>query len=81
MGDLNYRINFGTQAVNSADEPTPFDFESLCVEVEGRRFPALLEGCQLKAAMINQEAFHGFQEPAITFPPTFKASCGSQCCE
>ncbi|KAI9219530.1 Endonuclease/exonuclease/phosphatase [Blastocladiella britannica] len=63
MGDLNYRLP-GTQAGVAA------------AAIRGE-FDGLLAGDQLRMTMAKSDAFAGYAESAIGFPPTYKYDIGS----
>jgi hypothetical protein len=72
LGDLNYRLDWGSQATNPTESPTREDFESLVEAIGEGRYAELLEKDQLIAQMKEKKAFLGFAEPPIDFPCTFK---------
>ncbi|ORZ41337.1 Endonuclease/exonuclease/phosphatase [Catenaria anguillulae PL171] len=63
IGDMNYRLQ-GTQ-------------ERVVQIINENRLDSLLVTDQLKQAMAKGDAFAGFQEPPITFPPTYKYDIGT----
>ncbi|KAK9819837.1 hypothetical protein WJX72_003013 [[Myrmecia] bisecta] len=72
MGDLNYRLGYGEQAITLAKTPELRDFEEMVNIVAAGDYSALLPRDQLVGEMAGQRAFLGFQEAPITFPPSFK---------
>lgn len=72
------RLDYGGQAHNPTHTPTPIDFNSLVDDIKECRYEELLEVDQLKDVVACKRAFLGFEEPPITFPPTFKVSKVSQ---
>lgn len=62
FGDLNYRL----------DAPVA----KILVELERKEFKSLLTSDQLSRQMALNNAFRGFFEPAINFPPTYKYNTG-----
>jgi endonuclease/exonuclease/phosphatase family metal-dependent hydrolase len=58
MGDLNFRIDM--------------DHQEARVMAKGGRYEPLLQGDQLSRAIRNGEAFPGYQEVPLMFPPTYK---------
>ncbi|GLC37179.1 hypothetical protein PLESTM_000551100 [Pleodorina starrii] len=72
VGDLNYRLDYGQQAVSRSESPTAADFTSLVAEVHQGAFAKLLEVDQLRREMGAKRAFLGFHEGTINFEPSFK---------
>ncbi|EIE20020.1 DNase I-like protein, partial [Coccomyxa subellipsoidea C-169] len=61
VGDLNYRLNFPDKQVRE--------------QVRLRKFDALAEHDELVQAREAGDAFQGWCEGALTFPPTYKFRC------
>eukprot|EP00775_Hariotina_reticulata_P010857 gene10857-11011_t len=76
MGDLNYRLEYGQQAITQADSPSHEDFVALCADISAGRLQPLQELDQLKREQAAGSVFVGFFEGAIDFPPTFKVAKG-----
>ncbi|KAG2498410.1 hypothetical protein HYH03_003669 [Edaphochlamys debaryana] len=72
MGDLNYRLDYGAQAVTPTESPTPADFAALVGEVQRGYFHKLQEVDQLKREVTTRRAFLGFGEGDIQWEPSFK---------
>lgn len=72
LGDLNYRLDYGDQAVSNDDSPTQADWQQLVQDIKDQQFVLLLEKDQLKKEMAAGRAFPGFHEGDIRFAPTFK---------
>lgn len=68
MGDLNFRIE-----QRSFDETIQILDDILQAKEEPSRcYEALTQNDELLKVMETQQAFHGFDEPPIKFPPTYK---------
>lgn len=77
MGDLNYRLDLSAEpdvGPEEANKKTPAKFlmDKIQALVDAKAYAKLLEYDQLIKARNQGEAYQGFQEGAITHPPTFK---------
>merc|ERR1712130_632240 len=66
FGDLNYRLDFGED-----------ELRKVYALVEQQTWNELLANDQLLKAMEGKNAFDGFRENEIKFPPTYKYTLGS----
>lgn len=64
FGDFNYRIEL--------------DNASAMEMIESKQYSALLDYDQLTIQRRDEGILHGFQEPPITFPPTYRMQVGSE---
>eukprot|EP00798_Chlamydomonas_sp_ICE-L_P013605 gene13605-19478_t len=72
MGDLNYRLDYGQQAIIPTESPSMDDFKSLVDKVDSGQYGELLPLDQLAKEMEAKRCFYQFNEGEIRFPPTFK---------
>lgn len=70
MGDLNYRVDF--DGVEHDKSPKQETFDKFVQDIKKQNYDKLLQNCQLKTSMHKRNAFVGFHEGKISFPPTFK---------
>jgi len=78
-GDLNYRLDFGSQG--DAKSPPPALFEEMTTMIHSGRpeqLALLFDSDQLVREMEAQRAFVGFVEGDYLFPPTFKVKRNSK---
>jgi len=71
LGDLNYRCNW-KQIEEPKDTPPKELFNEYSLMIARGRYNEMLEFDQLNISRRKKEAFYGFKENLITFPPTFK---------
>ncbi|ETO18725.1 hypothetical protein RFI_18529 [Reticulomyxa filosa] len=75
MGDLNYRVNWQPlkdQKMNHKDNCEPHIFQAFESYLHRKALKVIFRDDQLRDAMANSNAFFGFLEPNVQFPPTFK---------
>jgi endonuclease/exonuclease/phosphatase family metal-dependent hydrolase len=70
MGDLNYRLAYGTQG--DAKTPSHEQFNEMVKKIGEKKIGELLPTDQLAAEIKASRVFLGFQEGKIAFSPTFK---------
>eukprot|EP00467_Chlorarachnion_reptans_P002101 CAMPEP_0114496092 /NCGR_PEP_ID=MMETSP0109-20121206/5582_1 /TAXON_ID=29199 /ORGANISM="Chlorarachnion reptans, Strain CCCM449" /LENGTH=542 /DNA_ID=CAMNT_0001673335 /DNA_START=405 /DNA_END=2033 /DNA_ORIENTATION=+ len=70
MGDLNYRLDYGTQGEEK--KPTKEQFDQMVLKIEEKKFDTLFSCDQLTNEMAKGRVFCGFREGKYNFPPTFK---------
>lgn len=69
LGDLNYRVDFLKEGPEGPpSSPSPL----LRTLLSSNRLEVLLDKDQLSLQLQRRTAFHGFREPPIKFPPTYK---------
>jgi len=71
MGDLNYRCDWN-QTEDAKDTPSEALFNQYSLMINRGEYKELLKYDQLNISRSKGEAFFGFQEKEIVFPPTFK---------
>lgn len=64
FGDFNYRLELDSAAATEM--------------IEAKQYSALLDYDQLTIQRRDEGILHGFQEPPITFPPTYRMQVGSE---
>jgi len=69
MGDLNYRVDFGNQTEKTPSEDV---FNVMTQLIEEKRYQVLFGYDQLQNSIRGKASFLNFQEPDVTFQPTFK---------
>ena len=74
LGDLNYRLDL--RLVQRTTESHAAHVEAVQKMVEAEEWDTLLKADQLCAARAAGEAFVGFSEGEMHFPPTFKVERG-----
>ena len=74
LGDLNYRLDL--RLVQQTTESHAAHVEAVQKMVEAEEWDTLLKADQLCAARAAGEAFVGFSEGEMHFPPTFKVERG-----
>lgn len=70
LGDLNYRLSFGTQG--EARKPDKETFTTLCRMIRHKRYAELMEMDQLKEQQRLGQVLPGFVEGKYAFAPSFK---------
>lgn len=75
MGDMNYRLDFGSQGTKRT--PSKSDFGALVQLIEMKEFSTLFEEYdQLRAMLKSHAVLNMFREGRYDFPPTFKCMRG-----
>ncbi|CEP00943.1 hypothetical protein PBRA_008255 [Plasmodiophora brassicae] len=74
MGDLNYRVDFGSQG--SAKTPSPEQFNLMIELIRHRQWPRLFAKDQLRHEMQANGVLCEFVEGAYDFEPSFKVLPG-----
>jgi hypothetical protein len=74
MGDLNYRLDFGSQG--DEKEPGKELFNSIVDKIRAKKFDELFAADQLLRERKAGRAFVGFTEGQYAFAPTFKTIKG-----
>ena len=88
MGDLNYRVDLNAAAITQAaklgvkDLPKPYadhdrHHREVLKLVDKEEWEELYNADQLQTSRAAGDAFFGFKEAPLTFPPTFKVKRGS----
>jgi len=72
MGDLNYRLDYGSQATNPTKTPAAAEHAALVADIENGRWTEILATDQLRKEQAASRAFLRFQEKDPLFAPTFK---------
>jgi hypothetical protein len=76
MGDLNYRVNYGTPSDFSRGVPSRELSRSFRAELQRSRvedqYRSVMAQDQLRREQQRRQAFVDFHEGSVTFPPTYK---------
>lgn len=72
MGDLNYRLDYGTQGEEK--KPSQEQFDAMVTKIKEKKYDVLFSCDQLTEEMGKGRVFCGFKEGKYNFPPTFKVS-------
>lgn len=70
MGDLNYRLDYGSQGEEK--KPTKEQFDQMILRIKDKKYDSLFYCDQLTHEMAKGRVLCGFVEGKYSFPPTFK---------
>lgn len=70
FGDLNYRLDFGSQKLERSPEIEQFD--DMIDLITTRKFQHLYKFDQLLKEISENRVLQGFQEGILDFPPSYK---------